>query len=314
MNSSDWEDIVEKGPVRADKWLTEKLPAYSRNQARELIHTGRVRVEGRRLKKGDRLQTGDIVTVTGLAAAHSPLPEPRKLEIAYQDPEVAVVEKPAGMPTQPLSPEETGTLANAALYKWPGLEKVGDNLLEPGMVHRLDTKTHGLVLLAKNREAFDFLKRDLRMRRIKKSYRALVHGQLRKNKGKIDAPLARHPSRPGTMVVADPGVRFRGKPMDALTRFKVLERKDELTLVELELVTGVMHQLRVHLASMGHPVIGDDRYGEKPDLDSPAYALQSYRLSFMHPQTGEIIDVRCRHPLGFDFLEKNTRTTGEETT
>ncbi len=302
MPSSDWEDIVEQGPIRVDKWLHQKLPGYSMNRTRELIAAGRVRVDGRRVKKGDRLQAGDIVEVEGLAATASPLPEPAELEVAYEDDHLAVVEKPRAMPAHPLSPEERGTLANAALYKWPELQDVGDSLLEPGLVHRLDTGTQGLALFAKTQQAFDFLKHELRMRRIKKVYRALVRGEVKRRQGEIDAPLARHPSLPGTMVVADAGVRFRGKRMDALTRFRVLERREGITLIELELVTGVMHQLRVHLAAKGHPVIGDDKYGEAPRAGSRAYALQAYRLSFMHPGSREIIDARCKKPLDWVFL------------
>jgi len=302
MPSKDWEDIVEEGPVRVDKWLHEKLPGHSKKQTRELIASGRVKVGKHRLKKGDTLQGGDIVTIEGLESATGPPPEDKELKVAYEDEDLAVAEKPWGTPTHPLSPEEKGTLTNAALYKWPEMETVGDNLLEPGLVHRLDTKTGGLVVFAKTNETFEFFKHELRMHRMRKVYRALVSGDVRRKKGEIDAPLARHPSLPGTMVVADPGVRFRGNSMKALTRYRVLEKSKGHTLLELDLITGVMHQLRVHLAAMGHPIFGDDKYGERPDKNSTAFALQAYRLSFMQPRTRETLDVRCEEPLGFDFI------------
>ncbi len=307
MPLKDWEDIVEEGPLRLDKWLHEKLPGHSMNKTRELIASGRVKVGKHRPQKGDRLQTGDIVTVEGLEAAAGPVPEDKEFKVAYEDEDLAVVEKPWGTPTHPLSPEEKGTLTNAAFYKWPEMESVGDNLLEPGLVHRLDNKTGGLVVFAKNNETFDFFKHELRMHRVRKVYRAVVSGDVRRKKGEIDAPLARHPSLPGTMVVADPGVRFRGNSMKALTRYRVLEKSKGYTLLELDLITGVMHQLRVHLAAIGHPIFGDDKYGECPAKDSTAFALQAYRLSFMQPRSRETLDVRCENPLDFDFIDSMRR-------
>lgn len=265
---------------------------------REMISEGRVRVEGRRVNKGSRLKTGSTVIVEGVAGGEVPVAEAElALAVAHEDPDLVVVEKPAGMATQPLSPEETGTLINGAVGRWPEMRGVGRHLLEPGLLHRLDLKTQGLVMLARNQKAFEFMEHEFRMHRVKKIYRALVQGEVRKKSGEIDAPLAHHPQDSGLMVPAKEGQKFRGEPRTALTVFRTLEAGEGVSLLELELVTGVMHQLRVHLAFFGHPVLGDDRYGPTPDPDSPAYALQAAALTFVHSAAGEKIHVRVREPL-----------------
>jgi 23S rRNA pseudouridine1911/1915/1917 synthase len=211
-----------------------------------------------------------------------------------------VVDKPSGVPSHPLSPAETGALVNAAVARWPDLRGVGGRELEPGLVHRLDTGTCGLVMFLRNREAFEFMRREMKMHRVKKIYRALARGEMRRPDGEIRVPLAHHPSRPGLMVPALEGAKYRGRPMEALTRYRVIETGRGATLVELDLITGVMHQLRVHLAHIGHPVLGDDRYGNRPDPSSRAFALQAARLSFMHPRSKAQVEVKAGRLLSMD--------------
>lgn len=284
-NNRNWSASVEAGPIRLDKWLHDNLSGYSRVRVRELIGGGRVRVNGKRAKKGDHVDAGDVIEVQSLLAAEGPPAEPSlELPVRFEDDELLVVEKPWGMPTHPLSPEETGTVVNFALAHVPGLRGAGGKALEPGLVHRLDAGTQGLVLLAKTAESFEFMRHEFKMRRVKKIYRALVRGEPKRKGGEITVPLGRHPSRPGLMVAAEPGVKLRGRPLDALTRYRRLESEGGVSLLELELVTGHMHQLRVHLAWLGHPLLGDDRYGDHADPGSRSFALQSSQLSFIHPR------------------------------
>jgi len=293
----NWEDIVTE-PDRLDRWLHQRLAGFSMARVRELLAAGRVRVNDLPAKKGLALRVEDVVVVEGLPKG--PLPpadEGVELAVVLEDARVAVVDKPAGMATQPLSPEERGSLLNAALGRWPDLRAAGGNPLEPGLIHRLDTKTTGLVLFAKDPEAFAFLKHELRMRRMEKHYRALVWGRPQPEEGEIKVHLAHHPTDPGLMAPAVAGVKLRGEPRPALTRYRVLENHQGVSLLELRLVTGVMHQLRVHLAFIGHPVLGDDRYGDRPEPESPAYALQAARLAFSHPDDRGRVEARVKREL-----------------
>jgi 23S rRNA pseudouridine1911/1915/1917 synthase len=296
--STIWELTAEQGPSRLDRFLHSRLPAFSMNAVRGLISQGKVMVNGRRAKKGDRVAPGDQVRVAAMPDAPVPAPDyDLKISAVYDDDDLVVLDKPSGVPTHPLTPDETGTLVNAAVARWPGLRSVGDRPLEPGLLHRLDTGTSGLVMFAKNQESFHFMRHEIRMHRVAKTYRALVRGEVKRKSGEVRVALARHPGKSGLMVPVEQGVKFRGKPMEALTRYRVLARAPGLTLLELDLVTGVMHQLRAHLASIGHPVLGDDRYGPSPDPSSRAFALQAERLAFTHPRDRSRVEVRVGRPL-----------------
>jgi 23S rRNA pseudouridine1911/1915/1917 synthase len=250
------------------------------------------------VKKGGRLTPGDVVKVSGVAAGPLPLAGPgKKPVVAYEDADVLVVEKPPGVPTHSISPDETGALINRVVAAWPEVRGVGDRPLEPGLIHRLDTGTRGLVMLARNQESFELLRREVRMHRVQKLYRALVRGNVLAQSGEIKLSLARHPKDRGMMVAATGKGKYRGKPQQAITRYTVLERGPGVTLLELDLVTGVMHQLRAHLAHVGHPVLGDDRYGDMPRPGSNCFALQAWRLVFTHPRANNRIDVTVSCPL-----------------
>ncbi len=305
MEKNHWEDIVENGPDRLDRWLHRNLPSYSMSSVRDIIAGGRVLVNGVRSKKGRQLSVGDVVEVVLAETGPIPLADDSiAVEIVYEDDDVLIVNKPSGIPTQPLSPEETGSLVNGVVAEYPKLRGVGDKELEPGLIHRLDAGTFGLVLFAKNRKSFDFLRHDVSMRRVTKIYRALVGGRFKSASGEIKTPLAHHSSRKGLMVAVTPGVKYRGEPRPTLTRYKVLGHDKGTSLVELDLVTGVTHQLRAHMALLGHPVLGDDRYGEDPTPGSRSFALQAYRLAFAGPSGKSPIDVICPEPLSLEDLDK----------
>jgi 23S rRNA pseudouridine1911/1915/1917 synthase len=299
MKIADWRGKVEASD-RVDRWAHERLEGYSLAAVRELIWNGRLLVNGRRIMKGAQVRPGDVVTVAGVAQGTGPMAEGGALTVVYEDEAVAVVDKPAGMPTQPLAPDELGTLINLTVARFPQTRGVGGKPLEPGLLHRLDTGTRGLVMIALTAEAFAALQHDLKMGRVHKTYRALAAGEVIKDEGEIKVPLGRSFLQAGLMVPAVPGVRFRGKPMDAVTRYRVLERAAGVTLLELDLLTGVMHQLRVHLAFIGHPVLGDDRYGPAPDPDSREFGLQAARISFRQPVSGKTIWVDAGRLLGLE--------------
>jgi len=297
-----WERLVEKEEDRLDRWLHCHLPGYSLRQVRELIQTGRVTVQGRRATKGFRVQPRDRVRVEDLEPG-TPGVRPEEgiiFEVVFEDESLAVVDKPAGMPTHPLDPGETGTLLNGALARWPELARAGKKPLELGLVHRLDTKTSGLVLLAKTEASRRFLSAELKAGKIRKIYRAVVQGRMEEKAGEITLALGHHPKDRRKMVAALTGQRLRGKPHPAITRFRVLRHGPDRTLLELELVTGVTHQLRVHLASLGHPVMGDDLYGTEPDPGSDRYRLQSFRIEFRHPKTKKLLQLEATRPLTLD--------------
>jgi len=290
-----WERLVEVESDRLDRWLHKNLPGYSLRQVRELILAGRVALGGRPAKKGTILRRGEHVEIENLKFG-SPVLQPEAgvhFEAVFEDDSLAVVDKPAGMPCHPLNPEETGTVMNGALARWPELTRP----LELGLIHRLDVKTSGLVLIARTEPARAFLAQEMKARRIRKIYRAVVRGRVKEDHGEIALPVGHHPKDQRLMVIALPGQRRRGKPQEAVTRFRILERGPDRTLLELDLVTGVTHQARLHLASQGHPVVGDDLYGAQPDPSSGRYLLQSWRMEFRHPAKGNLIQVESAQPL-----------------
>ena len=301
---SEWQRTVDNEADRLDRWLHRHLPGYSLRQVRELILSGRALVQGRPAKKGDRLRPGDRVQVLNLDPSSPGLrPDASvQLEAVFEDESLAVVDKPSGMPCHPLDPEETGTLMNHALARWPELATVGTKPLESGLIHRLDTKTSGLVLIALTEPARKFLTQELKARRITKLYRAVVQGRVKEAFGEINLPLGHHPKDQRKMVAALTGQRLRGKPQEAITRFRVLERGRDRTALELELITGVTHQARVHLAGSGHPIIGDDLYGPHPDPASPRYLLHFWRMEFAHPKKEKTIVIESPFHLNLKDL------------
>jgi 23S rRNA pseudouridine1911/1915/1917 synthase len=285
-----------EGGTRLDQWLRARLPELSRTRIKTLIDGGHVRVDGRTSKAAHRLRAGERV------AAEIPPPppeemaaEPIPLRIVFEDEHLLVVDKPAGMVTHPGAGRPTGTLAAAALAHCPEMAGVGGPR-RPGIVHRLDKGTSGLIVLAKTQRAYEALTAQLAQRSVSRRYVCLVHGALAPATGVIDKPIARDPRSRVRMAVAP-----AGKGRRAVTRFRVLERLPGVTLVECRLETGRTHQIRVHLASLGHPLLGDSTYGPRakgrpadPGLAGlvaglDGVALHAAGLAFTHPVTG----ARC---------------------
>lgn len=284
-------------PQRLDIFLSRTLPHGSRRTAQLAVAAGAVRVNERRARKGATVTSGDRVDVADDWLAPRTLqPNPRLVvPILYEDEVVLALDKPAGMPSHALRGDETETIANFLLARYPDVATVGKSALEPGIVHRLDTDTSGVLLVARTAAAYDHLRRQFTERRVLKEYRAVVHNDVSRP-GEIDTPIAhtRGHTRMRVCRATDAG----GRP--ALTRFQPLERYGSYTLLAVEISTGVMHQIRVHLASIGHPVAGDRRYGPVVVANTPPrHLLHACRLGFAHPENGQRIEVSC--PLPADF-------------
>src|SRR5687768_1477296 len=271
--------------VRLDRWLATHVPDLSRARLQALIDAGHVRVDGGIPKPSRRLSGGERVSLEIPAAPPETLtPEPIALTVVYEDDEVLVVDKPAGMVVHPGAGHSTGTLAAAVLAHAPGTAGVGGPR-RPGIVHRLDKDTSGLLVMAKTSRAYDSLTAQLVARTVTRRYRAVVHGRMKAGEGVVDAPIGRHPRDRIRMAVVSRGKR-------ALTRYRVLERFSQFSDLDVRLETGRTHQIRVHMASLGHPVAGDDLYGGRagraPLPVSPeGLALHAAELAFVHPRSEE---------------------------
>jgi len=287
---------------RLDVFLSQKGTALSRSQIKRLIEKGSVQVGGRRAKAGPRLREDEVITLT--------LPEPQKLEvqaqaipltILYEDRHLIVIDKPAGMVVHPGAGNYSGTLVNALLHHCPDLPGIG-GILRPGIVHRLDKDTSGVLVVAKDDLAHRFLSEQFKKHTPRRRYIGVVFGQL-VDEGQIDASIGRHPGHRKKM-----STRPR-KGREARTHWKVLERFRHFNLVEFRLETGRTHQIRVHLSSLGHPLLGDPLYGGRRRLSSVEpyilrqglrglrrQALHAASLGFFHPVTGETLEFSSPPP------------------
>lgn len=292
-------------PVRLDVFLVRHLAVRSRQRASELIRHGLVRINGHRARKGDTVHAEDLV---GIAAAEPSLPSalPGQPELAipvlYEDAAVVAVAKPAGMPTHALRSDERGTVSNFLVARYPEMRGVSDHPGEAGVVHRLDTGTSGVLLTARTAEAYRAMRRQFHDRAVRKAYIAIVTGHLT-GSGTIDTPIAHAPRHPQRMLACPNSIQANTlKARPARTHYRALERLTDATLVAVEIETGVRHQIRVHLASIGHPVIGDPLYGSTggaaPAVRRPM--LHASRLRFHHPVSGETVTVEA--PLPEDFV------------
>jgi len=286
--------------ARLDRWLSERLTDLSRARLQSLIRGGLVRVDGAASKAAHRLRGGERVEIEVPPPADETLtPESVPLSIVYEDPHVLVVDKPAGMVVHPGAGRSGGTLAAAILAHAPTTAGVGGPR-RPGIVHRLDKDTSGLLVVAKTPQAYDDLVEQLAARTVTRRYLAVVHGRVRANEAVVDAPIGRHPTDRVKMAIRPAA---RGKR--AVTRYRVLERFADFTLLEVRLETGRTHQIRVHLASLGHPVVGDSVYG-KPRTRSPipldGYALHATGLAFVHPAFRKVIECAAPIPARIEHL------------
>lgn len=293
----------EAAGERLDSFLTARLPGLTRSAAARLIETGQVLVDGKPARKSARLAGGETVEVTlPDPEPADALPQDIPLDVVYEDDDVIVVNKPSGLVVHPAPGHPDGTLVNALLHHCGGsLSGVGGEL-RPGIVHRIDRDTSGLIIAAKNDAAHQALAAQLADHTLARTYEAVAAGSFREDAGTVDAPIGRCLSDRKKMAVVPNGKR-------AVTHWEVLERFPGYTYVRCRLETGRTHQIRVHMAHLGHPIYGDTVYGgKKPVPGLTGQCLHAVGLRFVHPRTGETVELSC--PLSGEFqalLEKLRR-------
>ncbi len=293
--------------IRLDSFVAGETE-LSRTQAQRMIREGSILLNGKSVKPNVVTQTGDLVDITYPDPVETDvLAENIPLDILYEDADLLVINKPQGMVVHPSAGHESGTLVNALLYHIKDLSGIGGEL-RPGIVHRIDRMTSGLLVVAKNDEAHRALSNQFRDHSAHRSYAALVDGNLREDEGTICAPLARHPVDRKRMAIVQGG-------REAITHWRVAARYGQYTLLQIELETGRTHQIRVHLASQQHPVTGDDVYGrDKRPFGLLGQALHGYRLSFAHPRTGERMVFYAPLPEYLMTALKKAGESGDENT
>ena len=292
----------EDAGARLDAWLAERLPDLTRSAAARLCGEGRVTAGGRPLAKNYRLAGAEEIAVS------LPDPEPLDavpqdipLDVVYEDGDVIVVNKPKGLVVHPAPGHPDGTLVNALLHHCgDSLSGIG-GALRPGIVHRIDRDTSGLIIAAKNDFAHQRLSAQLQDHTLSRIYRCIVVGALREDSGTVEAPIGRHPTDRKKMAVV-----AGGRP--AVTHWTVLERFPGFTYAECRLETGRTHQIRVHMAYLGHPILGDTVYGaKKPVPGLQGQCLHAVGLRFLHPRTGELVELWCDLPEEFQAQLRRLR-------
>ncbi|MCX7780361.1 MAG: RluA family pseudouridine synthase [Negativicutes bacterium] len=301
MNANYYQFTADRSAVgeRVDVYITRSVSSLSRSHVQRLIAEGLLTVNGKQAKANYKLADGDEIELT------VPSPEPVEvvaediqLDVLYEDQDVIVINKARGMVVHPAAGNYSGTLVNALLGRCDDLSGINGEI-RPGIVHRLDKDTSGVMVAAKNDRAHISLAEQIKERTASRKYLAIVHGNIAQDQGVIEAPIGRHPTERKKMAV-----RSGGK--EAVTRFRVLERFGSYTLVECKLLTGRTHQIRVHMAYINHPVVGDPVYGPKnPHFDIKGQALHAAELSFNHPVTGETMIFTA--PLPEDMQKILTR-------
>lgn len=285
----------ETPDLRLDSFLAENLPELSRSGAQKLMESGDILVNGKAVKKNYKTRMGDEIEVS--------LPEPQvvdiqpediPLDIRYEDEDVIVINKPKGLVVHPAPGHWSGTLVNALMYHCKDSLSGINGELRPGIVHRIDMDTSGLLIVAKNDFAHAALAEQLKDHSLSRIYEAVVVGNIRADSGTIDAPIGRHPVDRKKMAVTEKNSR------PAVTHFEVLERYQGYTHLKLRLETGRTHQIRVHLSWQNHPIVGDSVYGRGKELGLSTQCLHARQLTFRHPRTGELITVESELPEYFE--------------
>ena len=287
---------------RLDAFLASSLDGLTRSQATRLIESGEVAVNGRAVSKSYKLAGGEDIAVT--------LPEPEPVEavpqgipldVVYEDADVIVVNKPSGMVVHPAPGHPDGTLVNALLYHCAGTLSGVGGALRPGIVHRIDRDTSGLIIAAKNDAAHQYLSAQLADHTLARTYECIVVGALREDRGTVDAPIARHPTDRKRMAVVAGG-------REAVTHWEVIARYPGYTHVRCRLETGRTHQIRVHMAYIGHPILGDTVYGAKKEVPGlTGQCLHAVGLRFLHPRTHEVVELSCPLPEEFTRMLQKIR-------
>ncbi|GGI41631.1 RluA family pseudouridine synthase [Mammaliicoccus stepanovicii] len=296
MNTFEFKiETQEEVGNRIDKYLPELNSDWSRNQIQDWIKLGLVEVNSKVVKSNYKTKLNDVIIVTEKVVEEVDLvAEDLGIEIYYEDKDVAVVYKPKGMVVHPAPGHYTGTLVNGLMHEITDLSGINGEI-RPGIVHRIDKDTSGLLMIAKNDIAHRGLVEQLVNKTVTREYTALVHGNIPHEFGTIEAPIGRNPKERQEMAIVDDG-------KEAVTHFNVIEKFEQYTLVNCQLETGRTHQIRVHMKHIGYPLVGDPKYGPKKTLNLEGQALHAGLLGFEHPVTGEYIENEAPLPEYFETL------------
>lgn len=290
--TEEWED------ERIDKCINSLIDSLSRSYIQKLIKDGQVFVNGNPVKANYRIKTEDEIVFQIPESVEPDIePEDIPLSVLYEDEDILIVNKPKGMVVHPAAGHYSGTLVNAVMYHCKGQLSGINGIMRPGIVHRIDMDTTGSIIICKNDFAHNCIAAQLKEHSITRKYRAICHGVLKEDEYTIHKPIGRHPVERKKMAVNEKN----GK--DAVTHVKVLKRFEKYTYIECELETGRTHQIRVHMASIGHPLLGDEVYGTaKSSFKLEGQTLHAMTLGVIHPKTGEYLEVNAPLPEYFEHL------------
>ncbi|MCJ1907175.1 RluA family pseudouridine synthase [Planococcus ruber] len=300
MEDLTLEITEEMAGERIDKVVSAMDEDWSRSQIANWVKDGAIKVNGETVKPNYKVRLDDVIIATPpILEELDVVPEDLNLEIVYEDADVLVVNKPKGMVVHPAPGHSQGTLVNGLMHHCTDLSGI-NGVVRPGIVHRIDKDTSGLLMVAKNDAAHQSLVDQLVKKTVTRKYVALVHGHIPHDKGTIDAPIARDPKERQNMSVVDKGKH-------AVTHFRVLERFGNFTLVECRLETGRTHQIRVHMKYIGFPLVGDPKYGPRKTMEIGGQALHAEVIGFNHPKTGEYMEFSADMPAEFAELLESLR-------
>lgn len=289
---------------RLDKYLSLIFPEQSRSFFQKLIKDGQIRVNEKTEKANYRLKTQDLIEVSIPEAVETPiLPENIPLDILYEDDDLLIVNKPKGMVVHPSAGHYTGTLVNAIMYHCKDSLSGINGEIRPGIVHRIDMDTTGSLIVCKNDESHIFVAEQIKEHSVVRKYRGIVCGHVKEEEGTIHAPIGRHPIERKKMAINEKN----GK--DAITHYRVLEHFANYTYMEFQLETGRTHQIRVHMASIGHPLLGDTLYSSgKSPYKLQGQTLHAMTIGFIHPRTKEYLEVSAPLPEYFEKILRDLRS------
>lgn len=305
MNRVEFYCDIEYAGERVDSFLSKKCEDFSRSAITKNIEKGFVTVNGKQVSKSYKLSVNDYVEMTMEApVVLDVLPQNIPLDIVYEDDDLLVVNKPKGMVVHPAAGNYTDTLVNALMFHCKDSLSGINGVLRPGIVHRIDKNTSGLLIVAKNDKAHNHLALQIKEHSFTREYVTVVYGNIKNDNGTVNAPIGRHPIDRKKMCVIDKNSKH------AITHYEVLERFSGYTMLKCRLETGRTHQIRVHMAYIGHPVAGDDVYGPKKVIKAlGGQCLHAQKIGFIHPSTNEYIEFASELPKYFsDFLHKLQKT------